>query len=67
MNSVNLIGAEQVNTAGHRMLVAAEQMANVSANMQTVFSQHQRFLDDWLLRFETVIQRAAASQEERPR
>ncbi len=55
MDMMHLIGAEQVSTAGYNMQQAAERMANVSANMQTVFEAHQRFLDDWLLQFEQAV------------
>jgi hypothetical protein len=34
---------------------AAERMANVSSNMQLALEAHQRFLDDWLQRFEQAL------------
>ena len=42
------------------MLHAAHQMANVSSNIQLVLEAHQRFLDDWLLRFEQIMERLLA-------
>jgi hypothetical protein len=50
-----LIGAEDVARGGRAMQQAAEQMANVSSNIQLVLEAHQRFLDDWLQRFEQIL------------
>lgn len=50
---------EEVARAGHNMLRAAEQMAKVSNNMQLVFEAHQRFLDDWLIRYQGALEKAA--------
>jgi hypothetical protein len=51
-----LIGSEEVMRGGHAMQDAARQMANVSSNIQLVLEAHQRFLDDWLLRYEQVLE-----------
>ena len=59
---IHLIGSEQVSTAGHNMMRAAEVMSNVSSNMQLVFEEHQRFLDDWLRRYEEVVERQIAKE-----
>ena len=58
METMILVGSEEVSRAGHNMLRAAEQMANVSGNMQSVLEAHQRFLDDWLARFEVALREA---------
>lgn len=50
-----LIGAEQVASAGHRMQDAAERMGQASAHIQIALDAHQRFLDDWLVRYEAVV------------
>lgn len=55
MESILLVGTEEVRRAAHSMQAAAERMANVSSNMQFVFEAHQRFLNDWLLRFEQIL------------
>lgn len=51
-----LIGTEDVVRASHTMQDAARQMANVSSNTQLVLEANQRFLDDWLLRFEQALE-----------
>ena len=55
MEFIQLVGTEEVRSAGYTMRQAAEQMANVSSNMQITLEAHQRFLDDWLLRFEHML------------
>ena len=63
MPTMDLIGAENVSRAGFQMKDAAKSMANVSANMQAVFEAHQRFLDDWLLRFEQAVEALSKAVE----
>ena len=55
METIYLNGAQDVHRAGSAIQDAARQMANVSSNMQLVLEAHQRFLDDWLLRFEQIM------------
>ena len=57
MESMVLMGAEQVGRAGHNMSSAAEQMNRAAGQIDEALRQHQRFLDDWLLRFEALISR----------
>ena len=52
---ITLMGAEQVQSAARRMSEAADAMRSAASAMDDVFFRHQRFLDDWLQRFETVI------------
>ena len=61
METMMLLGAEDITRAGREIRDAAERMANVSSNIQLVFEAHQRFLDDWLCRFE-----AATEPKEQP-
>jgi hypothetical protein len=61
METIHLIGAESVSSAGYNMKQAAEQMGNVSSNIQLVFEAHQRFLDDWLRRFEEALEKVEKS------
>lgn len=53
---IHLIGAEDVRSAGHQMASAADGMNRAASNFESVFSQHQRFMDDWLQRFESAIE-----------
>lgn len=48
MNHMTLTGAEKVEHARHTMRRAA-------GNMDYSLTQHQRFLDNWLIRFESVM------------
>ena len=58
---VRLIGTEDVIRAGHVMKGAADTMLAAARNMDAALVSHQRFMDDWLQRFDAVIakQRAA--------
>lgn len=58
-NYVTLMGADDVRSAGNRMASAAEEMQRAAANIDGALDRHQRFLDDWLLRFEAAIDRFA--------
>lgn len=52
---VELIGTEQVRSAANTMVSAADQMSRAAASIDETMARHQRFLDDWLQRFEAVI------------
>lgn len=51
MDSIYLVGSDDVRGGGNAMREAAQQMNNAAASIQFTLEQHQRFLDDWLLRF----------------
>jgi hypothetical protein len=55
MESIVLIGAEDVSRAGHNMQSAAEQMSRAVGNLSEVLERHQRFMDDWLDRFAQTV------------
>ena len=52
-----LVGTEQMQIAANTVREAAHTMGNVSGNLQYVLEANQRFLDDWLSRFESVLDR----------
>lgn len=52
---VTLLGADDVSRAAGRMQSAAEEMQRAASNMDAVLERHQRFLDDWLQRFEAAL------------
>lgn len=56
---VTLIGAEQVQSAANRMVDAADRMGRAASSIDDTMIRHQRFLDDWLQRFEAVVAAAA--------
>jgi hypothetical protein len=51
---ITLMGAEDVSRAASRMQSAADSMNNAASYFQSIFEQHQRFMDDWLTRFEAA-------------
>lgn len=53
---VILMGAEQVQSAASTMSSAAHEMNRAAAEMRHAFEMHQRFLAQWLLDFQTVLE-----------
>lgn len=53
---ITLMGAEQVQSAANTMRSAADTMSSAAGNMAYALEQHQRFLDDWLVRLDGVLQ-----------
>ena len=49
---VQLLGTEDVRTAAGMMVNAAEGMKRAADQIDESLSRHQRFLDDWLARYE---------------
>lgn len=56
---VTLIGADDVRSAGNTISRAADEMRSAASAIDFAFERHQRFLDDWLQRFEAAIERAS--------
>jgi hypothetical protein len=52
---MTLMGAEQVQSAGRSMQSAAEQMTRSASVIDEALARHQRFLDDWLVRFTDAV------------
>ena len=55
METMRLIGAEQVQGAGYVMERAAERMSQAAASIDTDFERHRRWMDEWLARFEAAV------------
>lgn len=53
---VNLIGAEDVSRAGYTMRDAAQTISQAASSISHSLEMHQRFLDDWLIRFTEAMQ-----------
>lgn len=67
METVHLIGAEDVRSAGNTISGAADEMKRAAGNIDYALQQHQRFMDDWLQRFEAVVDKLAeAKQPQQP-
>lgn len=53
---VTLVGAEQVQSAANRMVEAADSMRQASRNIDDIYDRHQRFMDDWLQRYQGLLE-----------
>lgn len=53
---INLVGAEDVSRAGYTMRDAAQTMAQAAGSISHSLEMHQRFLDDWIVRFTEAMQ-----------
>lgn len=54
---MTLMGAEQVQSAASRMSSAADEMQRAASTIDGALDRHQRFLEDWLQRFEAAMER----------
>ena len=54
---MHLVGAEDVSRAGSQMNAAAAEMQRAASAIDSVLERHQRFMDDWLYRFELAMRR----------
>lgn len=57
---ITLLGAEDVRRAASNMTAAAHEMSRAAANIEAALQNHQRFLDDWLMRYEKAKEETAA-------
>ena len=69
--TVQLIGAEEVQRAGSAMSSAADRIAQAASSLDHTLAHrlemHERWMDDWLSRFEACVERLeAAARTERP-
>lgn len=55
MDYVTLMGAEGVERAGHRMSEAAETMRRAAGDIQHALTQHEQFLENWLIQFQEAM------------
>lgn len=61
---ITLMGADDVARASGGMQTAASNMQSAADSIQWALEQHQRFLDDWLVRYTDAM--IAASKGEKP-
>lgn len=57
MESISLMGSEEVSRAGRNMVSAASDMQRAAATIDESLRRHETFLDDWLLRFEEILKK----------
>lgn len=55
MEYINLNGSEDVLNAGRNISSAADSMTSAANSISNSLYEHQRFLDDWLLRLENIL------------
>lgn len=55
MQTINLLGSEEVSRAASRMASAADSIASSVSYLDSILHQHQAFLDDWLLRLDGIL------------
>ncbi len=60
---ITLLGAEEVSRAASSMRDAAETMSRAASNFDYSIQANQRFMDDWLARFEAAVERLAPTQK----
>ena len=52
---VTLMGAEDVQRAGHRMAQASGEMQSAANTISSELHRMRLFLDDWLIRLEAIL------------
>jgi hypothetical protein len=58
MEFITLLGAEDVQRAGHTMSSAAQDMKMAASSLDDTLHRQRLFLDDWLMRFENIIEQS---------
>lgn len=64
MDSIYLNGVEDVRSAGATISNAADEMKRAAGNIDYALQQHQLFLNDWLHRFEIVLDKLVVPKEQ---
>lgn len=54
-DSIHLIGAEQVSSAGYNMNSAASEMKRAASSIEDTLFRHQNFMTQWLQDFERIL------------
>jgi hypothetical protein len=57
MDSIQLIGSDDVRRAGHNIQSAAEDMKRAADIIDSALMTHRQYLEDWITRFEQVIEK----------
>ena len=55
MDTVHLIGGEQVSNAGYAMQRAAKEMTEAASAIEWSLSNHRQWADDWLDRLQAIM------------
>ena len=54
---IHLLGADNVQRAGSAMEEAADNMQRAAGSFEDPLFRHREFLDDWLLRLESIVKK----------
>lgn len=57
METMVLMGSEDVSRAAGQMREAASEMNRAAGSIEFALRQHENFMNDWLSRFEAAIER----------
>lgn len=57
MQTVHLIGAEDVRSAGNRMSDAAAEMNRAASNIGYAIERHAQAMEDFISRFEAAVEK----------
>ncbi len=55
MDNVYLLGSDAVERGGNSIRNAADDMTRAAANIEGALERHQRFMDDWLDRYQQML------------
>ena len=58
METIFLMGSDDVRQGGNAARDAGQEMRRAAGQIEFALQQHQRFLDEWLGRFEDVLSKA---------
>lgn len=56
MEYMQLVGAETVQSAGHTMQRAADDMNRAASSITGALEQHRRWADEWLQQFKAILE-----------
>ena len=59
---VHLVGGDEVRQAGYRMERAATEIGHFVAQLSDALVRHERFLNEWLDRLESVLRTGREAQ-----
>ena len=58
METIYLVGTEQIQNAASSMRQAAHEMQSAAAEIQSAFEMHQRWADQWLADFRDIMEKS---------
>lgn len=65
-NYVTLLGAEDVQRAGHTISSAANSMQSAASSIAQTAEQQQQYMEEWIGRFETAVDKLVEGKHSTP-